>query len=71
MKKVLFARLALVAAPVLFVASQAHAAMDTTAATAGISDATTGLLVVIGGMTTMAIAIWGARKLSKFFGGGK
>lgn len=45
-----------------------HAAIDTTAATTGITDVQTALLAVIAAVTTMVIAIWGAVKVFRFFG---
>jgi hypothetical protein len=46
-----------------------HAAIDTTAALAGITDAQTALLAVLGGVLTLGIAVWGLRKVVKFFRG--
>lgn len=48
-----------------------HAAIDTTAALAGITDAQTALLAILGGMLTLGIAVWGLRKVVRFFGGGR
>jgi hypothetical protein len=54
------------------VASQgARAAIDIAAATTGISDAQTAVLAVVAALLTMAIAVWGIRKVLKFFGGGR
>ena len=50
------------------VATSAHAAIDVTAATTGITDASTAVLAVIGALITMAVAIWGVRKVLKMFG---
>jgi hypothetical protein len=46
----------------------AHAAIDVTAATAGITDAQTAVLAVIAAMITMGVAVWGVKKVLKFFG---
>jgi hypothetical protein len=59
-------KLAVVGASLVPVLS--HAAIDTTAATAGITDAQTAVLAVIAAMITMAVAVWGVRKVLKFFG---
>jgi hypothetical protein len=45
-----------------------HAAIDTTAATGGITDAQTAVLAVIAAMITMAVAVWGTKKVLRFFG---
>lgn len=45
-----------------------HAAIDVTAATTGITDASTAVLAVIAAMITMAVAVWGVKKVLKFFG---
>jgi uncharacterized membrane protein YdbT with pleckstrin-like domain len=49
-------------------AGQAQAAIDITAATAGITDASTAVLGVIAAMITMAVAVWGVKKVLRFFG---
>lgn len=49
-------------------ASPSFAAIDTTAATAGITEASTAVLAVIAAMITMAVAVWGVKKVLKFFG---
>jgi hypothetical protein len=49
-------------------AGHANAAIDITAATAGITDANTAVLAVIAAMITMAVAVWGVKKVLKFFG---
>jgi hypothetical protein len=46
----------------------ANAAIDTTAATAGVTDMQTAVLAVIVAMTTAMIAIWGAKKVLRLFG---
>jgi len=56
---------------VAVVSVHAADAIDTSAATGGISAAQTALLVVIGAMTTFSIVIWGAKKIPKFFGNGR
>ncbi len=52
----------------LAMTQNAHAAIDTTAATAGITEASTAVLAVIAAMITMAVAVWGVKKVLKFFG---
>lgn len=47
----------------------AHAAIDTTAALAGVTDAQTAILAVLGGMITLGIAVWGTKKVLKYFRG--
>jgi uncharacterized PurR-regulated membrane protein YhhQ (DUF165 family) len=64
MKKALFGKLALISAAV--VGGSSFAAVDITAATAGISDAQTAVLAVLAVMVTMSAAIFGVRKLLKF-----
>ncbi|NBW79613.1 MAG: hypothetical protein EBR27_11470 [Betaproteobacteria bacterium] len=61
MNKNLIGRLAVVAASAAVVS--AHAAIDTAPATAGIADAQTAVLAVLGSMITMAAAIFGVRKV--------
>lgn len=46
----------------------AHAVVDVTAATAGITDAQTAVLAVLAVMITMAAAIFGVRKVLKLIG---
>jgi hypothetical protein len=46
-----------------------HAAIDTAPALAGIADAQTALLAILGGVLTLGIAVWGLRKVVKFFRG--
>lgn len=58
----------LVAVGVLAVSGAASAAISTTEALAGITDAQTAVLAVIAGMTTFAIAVWGVKKLLRMFG---
>lgn len=57
-----------VAGAATVLALPAHAAIDVTAATTGISDAQTALLAVLAAMLTMAVAVWGVRKVVRFFG---
>lgn len=45
-----------------------HAAIDVTAATTGITDAQTAVLAVLAAMIAMGVAVWGVRKVLKFFG---
>jgi hypothetical protein len=52
----------------LVVSTGANAAIDITAATTGITDASTAVLAVIAAMITMAVAVWGVKKVLKFFG---
>jgi hypothetical protein len=63
------ASIASVLGALLMAASSANAAIDTTAALAGITDAQTALLAVLGGVLTLGIAVWGTRKVVKFFRG--
>lgn len=58
---------ALVAAFVVVLASPAFAAIDVTAATTGITDATTAVLAVVAAMITMGVAVWGVRRVLRFF----
>lgn len=57
------------AALTALVAGHANAAIDITAATAGITDASTAVLGVIAAMITMAVAVWGVKKVLRFFRG--
>lgn len=59
----------LVAVGVLSLAGAANAAIDITAATTGISDASTAVLGVVAAMTTFAVAVWGVKKILRMFGG--
>lgn len=68
------ARVAAKAAAILggfsaLVSQAAHAAIDTSAATTGITEASTAVLAVIAAMITMAVAVWGVKKVLKFFRG--
>lgn len=58
----------LVAVGVLAVAGAANAAIDVTAATTGVADASTAILAVLAAMTTLAVAVWGVRKVLRMFG---
>jgi len=60
-----FAGLALVGV----VASPAFAAIDVTAATTGITDASTAVLAVLGAMITMGAAVFGLKKVKRLIGG--
>jgi cell division protein FtsX len=51
-----------------FGAVASHAAIDTTAATAGVTDAQTAVLAVLAAMIGMAVAVWGTRRVLRFFG---
>lgn len=53
----------------LVLSSGAHAAVDITAATTGISDAQTAVLGVLAAMITMAAAIFGVKKVLRLLGG--
>lgn len=53
----------------LLLASQAHAAIDVTTATTGITDAQTAVTTVIGAMITFAAAIFGLKKVLHLLGG--
>jgi hypothetical protein len=66
--KSLAVRAGVPASALVLMAQNAHAAIDTTAATAGITDASTAVLAVIAAMITMAVAVWGVKKVLKFFG---
>ena len=59
----------LLAVGVLAVSGAANAAIDITAATTGITDASTAVLAVIAAMTTFAVAVWGVKKVLRMFGG--
>jgi len=45
----------------------AFAAIDVTAATDGIADAQTAVLAVLAAMLTMLVAVWGVRRVLRFF----
>lgn len=53
----------------LVLSSGAHAAIDVTAATAGITDAQTAVLAVLAAMITMAAAVYGVKKVLHLLGG--
>ncbi|MDO8717562.1 MAG: major capsid protein [Polaromonas sp.] len=59
---------ALVAAGSLAAMSSAHAVIDTAAATTGIADAQTAVLVVLGSMITMGAAIFGVKRILRLIG---
>lgn len=48
-------------------AGASNAAIDITAATTGIGDASTAVLAVLAAMITMGVAVWGVKKVLKFF----
>lgn len=52
----------------LVLSSGAHAAIDVTAATTGISDAQTAVLSVLAAMITMAAAVFGVKKVLRLIG---
>lgn len=58
----------LLAAGVLVAAGSANAAIDITTATAGITDAQTAVVTVLGLMITMAAAVFGLRKVIGLLG---
>lgn len=66
MNRNIFRGLAAVGAVTLATAS--HAAIDVTAATAGITDAQTAVITVIGAMITFAAARYGLRKVLGLLG---
>lgn len=74
MKKSLALRLAkqagvsLAAFSALVLSQGAHAAIDITAATAGITDAQTAVLAVLAAMITMGAAIFGVKKVLRLLG---
>lgn len=53
---------------VAVVSNSAHAVIDTAAATTGISDAQTAVLVVLGAMITMGAAVYGVKKILRLIG---
>ena len=68
MKKKL-ARLGALASGLALSAGVFAAPIDISAATAGITEAQTAVVGVVVAMTTMAIAVWGVRKVIKLFRG--
>lgn len=58
----------LAAAAAFLVSTGAHAAIDITAATAGIGDAQTAVLGVLAVMITMAAAVYGVKKVLRLIG---
>lgn len=63
-----FAKFAAVVAPSVLAAGASHAAIDVTAATAGISDAQTALVTVLGAFLAMGIAVYGLKRVIRIFG---
>lgn len=63
-----FNKLALIA-PLVLASASSFAAIDITTATAGVSDAQTAVVSVLGVMITMVAAVFGYRKLKALFGG--
>lgn len=59
----------LLAVGALVAVGSANAAIDITAATAGIADAQTAVLTVLGLMVAMAAAVYGVRKVLSLLGG--
>lgn len=59
----------LMAVGVLAAVGSAHAAIDTTSALAGVTDAQSAVVAVIGGMITFAIAVYGLKRVWRLFGG--
>jgi hypothetical protein len=57
-----------VAGAATVLALPAHAAIDVSAATSGIADAQTALLAVLAAMLTLGVAVWGVKKVVRFFG---
>ena len=53
-------------AGVLTASAAANAAIDTTAVTAGITEAQTAILAVLGALTALSIAIFGVSKVHSF-----
>ncbi len=62
-KKLLVSTFGLLAA---LVGLSAHAVIDVTAVTTGITDAQTAILAVIGGMLSLSVAIFGLAKVYAF-----
>jgi hypothetical protein len=63
-----FARVIVPSSLALALMSSAHAAIDVTEATAGIADAQTAVLAVLGTMITMAAAVYGVKKVLRLIG---
>jgi hypothetical protein len=63
-----FARVIVSSSLALALMSSAHAAIDVTGATAGIADAQTAVLAVLGTMITMAAAVYGVKKVLRLIG---
>jgi hypothetical protein len=63
-----FALVAVVGGAALLAGSAYADGIDITAATSGISAAQTALLGVLAAMLTMAVAVWGVKKVLRFFG---
>lgn len=66
MVKKLFAPLFAFMALMLGMIGSAHAAVDTTAALAGVTDAQTALLALLGGFIALSSAIFGVAKVYAF-----
>ena len=66
MNKSSIGKLALVSAAL--VGGSAFAVIDVTAATAGVADAQTAVLAVIAVMLTLAVAVYGLKKVIRLFG---
>jgi hypothetical protein len=64
-----FLRVGGVVASLGLLASSAHAALDVTAATTGITDATTAVVAVLGAMIVMGAAFFGLKKIKALIGG--
>lgn len=60
-------RAPLTASGLLALLGTSNAAIDITAATTGITDASTAVLAVLAAMITMGVAVWGVKKVLKFF----
>ena len=60
-------RAPLTASGLLALLGTSNAAIDITAATTGISDASTAVLAVLAAMITMGVAVWGVKKVLRFF----
>lgn len=63
----MFARLSGVA--LLASAGASHAAIDVTAATTGITDATTAVVTVLGALIVMGATLFGLKKVKRLIGG--
>lgn len=66
MNKASIGKLALVSAALA--GGSAFAVIDVTAATAGVADAQTAVLAVIAVMLTLAVAVYGLKKVIRLFG---